>query len=337
VENKRPVFVITGFLGSGKTTLLNHLVNHAEMKDTAVIINEFGEVGIDHLLIETSFEDAVLLKNGCLCCTIRGDLLDTLETLASRQEQGEIPDFSRVVIETTGLADPAPILQTLMQDPVITARYRLSSIITTVDTVNGLNQLSDNPEAVKQAAIADLLLLTKTDITDAELVSNLTTKLDDLNPTSEKRIVLNGEIEPAAIFGRRDFDPHVKRIDVKNWLGKKFTEHAHIHDPNRHDHEISTFCITRNAPLPWPAVKQWLQAIISLRGQDILRVKGIVDLEGFQQPVAVHGVRHAFHDPVVLDNWHMSDPQSNIIFIGRSLSKAEFEVALDRLLVGRVA
>ncbi|MBT4937810.1 MAG: GTP-binding protein, partial [Rhodospirillaceae bacterium] len=135
MDNERPVFVITGFLGSGKTTLLNQLVNHAEMKDTAVIINEFGEVGIDHLLIESSFEDAVLLKNGCLCCTIRGDLLDTLETLASRQEQGDIPSFSRVVIETTGLADPAPILQTLMQDPVITARYRLSSIVTTIDTV----------------------------------------------------------------------------------------------------------------------------------------------------------------------------------------------------------
>ena len=337
MDNKRPVFVITGFLGSGKTTLLNQLVNHAEMKDTAVIINEFGEVGIDHLLIESSFEDAVLLKNGCLCCTIRGDLLDTLETLASRQEQGDIPSFSRVVIETTGLADPAPILQTLMQDPVITARYRLSSIVTTIDTVNGSAQLRDNPEAVKQAAIADLLLLNKTDIADEQSVTNLTSELNALNPTSEKRIVLNGEIDSTAIFGRQDFNLQSKQINVEDWLGRNFENHAHNHDSNRHDHEISTFCISKNTPLPWPQVKQWLQAIISLRGQDVLRVKGIIELEGLAKPVAIHGVQHTFHDPVILKDWQNSKPRSNIIFIGRNLIKAEFEAALDHLLTKQAA
>jgi G3E family GTPase len=335
-DSKRPIYVITGFLGSGKTTLLNHLLNHPEMKDTAVIINEFGEIGIDHLLVKSSLEDAVLLKNGCLCCTIRGDLLDTLETLAIRQEQGDIPKFCRVVIETTGLADPAPILQTLMMDPVITERYVLNSVVTTVDTVNGHDQLLANLEPAKQIAIADLILLTKTDMADPKIVERLTEHLNALNPAADKLKVLNGEIDPTMIFERCDFDLSSKSIDHADWLGETF-EQSHPHDVNRHSEEISTFCITRGTPLPWSAVKEWLQSIISLRSQDVLRIKAIVDLEGIDQPVVLHGVQQALHDPVLLDEWQTSLRQSNIVFIGRNLVKSEIEAALERLLSDQAA
>ena len=333
-NSKRPVYVITGFLGSGKTTLLNHLVSHVEMKDTAVIINEFGEVGIDHMLVKSSFEDVVLLKNGCLCCTIRGDLLDTLETLAIREEQGEIPSFSRVVIETTGLADPAPILQTLMIDPIITERYVLNSIVTTIDSVNGLAQLADNPESIKQVAIADLLLLTKTDLAEPKTIDLITTELATLNPSAKKLNLLNGVLDPTVIFDRHDFNPASKQINIDEWLGQDFAEdHGHANNVNRHNEEISTFCIRRDTALPWPTVKEWLQSIISLRGQDVIRIKAILDLEGFDRPVVLHGVQQALHDPVLLEAWPTPERASSIVFIGRNLVHQEIEAALDKLLV----
>jgi G3E family GTPase len=330
-EPKRPIYVITGFLGSGKTTLLNHLVNHAEMQDTAVIINEFGEVGIDHMLVKSSFEDAIVLKNGCVCCTIRGDLLDTLETLAVREERDEIPCFSRVVIETTGLADPAPILQTLMMEPIITARYDLSSIVTTVDTLNALSQLTDNPEAVKQVAIADLLLLTKTDMTKAIDIQQLSQKLKTSNPSARQIPVIKGEIDPNVIFDRSDFNPTARLVDLQEWVGK--TERSHSLDQHRHDAEISTFFLTYDTPLPWSAIKEWLQSVISLRSQDVLRIKGVIEVIGFDKPVVIHGVQRAFHEPVVLDAWPTSERKSTIVFIGRNLIKEEIETALDKLLV----
>jgi G3E family GTPase len=329
-EQKRPIYVITGFLGSGKTTLLNHLVNHAEMQDTAVIIHEFGEVGIDHMLVKSSFEDAIVLKNGCVCCTIRGDLLDTLETLAVRQERGEIPSFNRVVIETTGLADPAPILQTLMMEPIITARYVLNSIVTTIDTINALSQLADNPESSKQIAIADLLLMTKTDMTKT-LDIQLASKLKTLNPSARQISVVNGEIDPKVIFDRRDFNPTAKLIDLQEWLGR--TESSHSLDQHQHDAEISTFYLTYDTPLPWSAIKEWLQSIISLRSQDILRIKGVIELVGFDKPVVIHGVQRAFHEPIVLDAWPTKERKSTIVFIGRNIIKEEIEAALDKLLV----
>jgi G3E family GTPase len=326
---KRQIYVITGFLGSGKTTLLNHLVNHAEMNDTAVIINEFGEVAIDHLLVKSSFEDAVVLKNGCVCCTIKGDLLDTLETLAIRQEQGTIPNFSRVVIETTGLADPAPILQTLMMEEVITARYVLSSVVTTVDGINGLNQLRDVQESVKQAAIADLILLTKTDKTAAPLIEQLLNKLSEINPSAQIIPLLKGQIDPSIIFGRSDFNPELKQIKVQDWLGRD--NNTGSHTPHKHGGDISTFHITYDEPLPWRAVKVWLQSIISLRSQDVLRIKGILDLVGFDKPVVIHGVQIALHDPAVLDIWPTEERKSIIVFIGRHLVKKEIETALNKL------
>jgi G3E family GTPase len=330
-KSKRPIYVITGFLGSGKTTLLNHLINHAKMQDTAVIINEFGEVGLDHLLVKSSFEDAIVLKNGCVCCTIRGDLLDTLETLAVREERGEIPSFSRVVIETTGLADPAPILQTLMMEQIITARYDLTSIVATVDTINAVNQLTNNPESVKQAAIADLLLMTKTDMAKTLDIQQLTTTLKTLNPSARQISVIKGEIDPNVIFDRSDFNPAAKLVDLKEWLGS--TESGPAHDLHRHDTEISTFYLTYDTPLPWSAIKEWLQSIISLRSQDILRIKGVIELVGFDKPVVIHGVQRAFHEPMVLDAWPTSERKSTIVFIGRNLIKEEIEAALDKLLV----
>ncbi len=205
-----PTTLITGFLGSGKTTLLNGLLSHSAMADTAVIVNEFGEIGLDHLLIETAFEDAVLLRSGCICCTVRGDLVDTMTALVARRDRGEIPPFSRVAIETTGLADPAPILHTIMAEPSLTKLYRLDRVVTTVDAVNALSQLDEHYEAAKQAALADRLVLTKTDLVGDNVRAAVLERLRELNPLAPVAIVVNGKIHPDALFGDDPVAPETR-------------------------------------------------------------------------------------------------------------------------------
>ncbi|NQV55088.1 MAG: GTP-binding protein [Rhodospirillales bacterium] len=330
------VYVITGFLGSGKTTLLNHLVNGRDMSDTAVIINEFGEVGIDHALVESSFEDAVLLNNGCLCCTIRGDLLDTLETLIVRRNMGRIPPFRRVVIETTGLADPAPILQSLLSDAVTSRNFQLRGITTLVDAVHGWAQLDDQLESRKQAAIADLLLLSKTDLASDDKAARLVERLKDLNPSAQIAEIRDGQIEPEIIFALNAFDAGLKGGDVQAWLGEELAS-AHSHDVNRHGDDISAFAITRNAPLPWPAVRRWLQSIASLRGGDVLRIKGILDIEGCAQPVVIHGIQTTLHQPKLLEGWGNEAKSSRVVIIARNLNADGVSAALDKVLAAYLA
>jgi G3E family GTPase len=345
-----PVTVITGFLGSGKTTLLNHLLRDPGMADTAVVINEFGEVAIDHLLVETALENTVVLQSGCICCTVRGDLVDTLSDLLGKRERGQIPDFSRVVIETTGLADPAPILHTLATEPLLASRFTLRTVVTTVDAVNGLGQLETFPEPVKQAALADVILVTKTDLADARTVQALAARIRQLNPSAEMHEVVHGAISPDQLFARAA-DPRANPDELRRWLdADAYDAHAHAHgdhdhhddhhhaanDPNRHGDSIRAFCLTLDRPIAWDALKRWLQSITSLRGRDLLRMKGVVSVAGLPGPVVVHGVQHVIHPPVRLAAWPDADRRTRIVFITQNIPQAALQNSLD-MLAGHAA
>jgi G3E family GTPase len=327
-----PVTVLTGFLGSGKTTLLNKLLRHPALVDTAVLINEFGEIGLDHLLVERLDGDTVLLNAGCLCCTVRGDLVKALRDLAVRIEQGHA--IRRVVVETTGLADPAPILQTLMSDPLVLYRYRLDGVVTLVDAATGMATLDAQVEAVKQAAVADRLVLTKTDLATPEQVSALWSRLRALNPGAPLLNALHGDIEPEALLDCGLYDATRKHPDVRRWLDAEAWaqghDHGHHHhDANRHDARIHSFCLTFDEPLPWDGLATWLEVLTMTRGESVLRIKGILNLEGEDRPVAIHGVQHLFHPPVKLERWPEGDDRrSRLVFILRDLDRATVEKGL---------
>src|SRR5205823_10765691 len=279
-----PVTVLTGFLGSGKTTLLNHVLKQPEMAATAVIVNEFGEIGLDHLLVESATEDVILLNSGCLCCTVRGDIVNTLTDLFVNRVKGRVPYFTRAVIETTGLADPAPVLHALISDPIVAARYMIDGVVTTVDTVNGDGTLDRQPEAIKQAAVADRLILTKTDLAEPGALAALTARLSMLNPGAPQLRAARGAIDPSALFGLGLFDPQTKSVEVQRWLNDEAVAvqhddeddgHGDHHDVNRHDERIRAFCIIRDRPISWSALSGWLDALASMRGDDLLRLKAI--------------------------------------------------------------
>jgi len=324
-----PVSIITGFLGSGKTTLLNQLLSHPGMEETAVLINEFGEVGLDHLLVRQISEDIVLLKSGCLCCTVRGDLVDSLRELFLKRSHGEVPEFRRAVVETTGLADPAPIIHTLMTDPVLGKLYRLDGIVTTVDAVHGSAQLDSHAEPIKQAAVADRLVLTKTDITDAATVEALRARLGAINPSAPVMVAVNGDADPDALFDCGLFNPKTKNPDVARWLNEEaYAEapgHNHHHDFNRHDDRINAFCMTVDAPIEWEAFAVWLEMLLATRGENVLRIKGILNVAGETKPVAIHGVQHVFHPPAAIPEWPDAERRSRIVFITRDLGRQAIE------------
>lgn len=351
-----PVSILTGFLGSGKTTLLKALLKHPNMGQTAVVINEFGSVGLDHLLVEHSSEDTVVMDSGCLCCTIRGDLVDTLRGLIRRRWAGEIPAFERLVIETTGLADPAPILHTLMTDPVLSSRYRLDSVITTVDAVNGALQLDENVESVKQAAVADRLILTKTDMMQGPNPDRLPERLAKLNPAAPILRASHGDIDPEQLFNAGLYDPETKSADVARWLreeayaddsghghhhdhdhGHGHHDHGHHHhDINRHDDRVGSFCIAYDEPIYWQAFVTWIEALISTHGANLLRIKGLLNVVGADGPVAVHGVQHVFHPPAMLPEWPDDDRTSKIVMITRDMSKDPVEKMMRAFLQNTV-
>ncbi|MBR9973817.1 CobW family GTP-binding protein [Magnetospirillum sulfuroxidans] len=332
-----PVTVLTGFLGSGKTTLLNHLLDHPGLAQTAVLINEFGEIGLDHLLVQHVAEDIILLNSGCLCCTVRGDMVTALRDLFLKRVKGEVPEFSRVVIETTGLADPAPIIHTLMTDPLLASRYRLDGIVTTVDAVNGARTLDNHEEAVKQAAIADRLVLTKTDIADYAAVEVLHARLRQLNPAAPILRADNGKIDPVEILDAGLFNDRDKIPDVRKWLNAEAyaDDHGHDHDHhhhdvNRHDDRVAAFVFTTDKPVSWPALSFALELLISNKGENILRIKGIVNAIGQDKPLAIHGVQHVFHPPAALPQWPDGDHRTRIVFITRDFGRE----AITRMLGG---
>jgi G3E family GTPase len=332
-----PVTVLTGFLGSGKTTLLNHVLKQPGMAATAVIVNEFGEIGLDHLLVESATDDVVLLNSGCLCCTVRGDIVNTLTDLFVKRVKGRVPYFTRAVIETTGLADPAPVLHALLSDPIVAERYMIDGVVTTVDAVNGAGTLDRQIEAVKQAAIADRLIITKTDLADTASVNSLCARLAALNPGAPQLYAAQGAIDASALFGLGLFDPQTKSVEVQRWLNDEAVAASHDddhdghhhQDVNRHDERIRAFCITRDRPISWSALSGWLDALASMRGDDLLRLKAIVAIaERPDQPVVLHGVQHLFHPPVLLPRWPSEDRRTRMVFITRGLPQQAIEESL---------
>jgi len=329
-----PVTVLTGFLGSGKTTVLNHVLKQPGMAATAVIVNEFGEIGLDHLLVESATEDVVLLNSGCLCCTVRGDIVNTLTDLFVSRVKGRIPYFTRAVIETTGLADPAPVLHALISDPIVAERYMIDGVVTTVDAINGAGTLDRQPEAVKQAAVADRLIVTKADLAEPGVLAALRSRLRTLNPGAPQLEAAHGVVDPDMLFGLGLFDPQTKTVEVQRWLNDEAVaaHHAddddghHHHDVNRHDERIRAFCITRDRPISWNALSGWLDALASMRGDDLLRLKAIVAIaDRPDQPVVLHGVQHLFHPPVLLPRWPSEDRRTRMVFITRNLPQATIE------------
>ncbi len=336
LPERLPVSVLTGFLGSGKTTLLGRLIRQPDMGRTAVVINEFGEIGLDHELVESVDEDTVVMDSGCLCCTIRGDLVETLRRLIRKRAGGDVPPFDRVVIETTGLADPAPILHTLMTDPVVTARFRLDGVVTTVDAIHGAAQLDSHPESVKQAAVADRILVTKPDLVPD--TAALEERLHDINPAAPVHRVTLGEIPAATLFNAGLYDPTTKSTDVERWLkeeayaGAQAHHHHHDHDVNRHDDRIRAYCLSYDRPIDWPSFVDWIEALTTVHGDRLLRLKGILNVAGAEGPVAVHGIHHVFHPPAMLAEWPSEDRRSRLVMITRDLPREPVEEMLRAFL-----
>jgi G3E family GTPase len=348
-HGKIPVTVLTGFLGSGTTTVLNALVRNQALRRTAIVINEFGEIGLDHELVQKSDENFVLVRNGCICCTVRGDLISTLGDLSARQQRGETEPLERIVIETTGLADPAPILHTLMNDQsLLDQGYGLGAVVTTIDAVNGLDTLENHQEAVKQIGVADLLLLTKTDLAPAGSVSALQDRIAAINPGVKTVRTTNGQISPADFFATGLYRLEGRTADVHQWLNAEAysgtelhagTElpagihgHAHAspeHDRNRHGERIRAFCVTRDQPISWAGFSAWLDLVSGMRGNDLLRVKGIINvMEQPARPMVIHGVQHIFHPPIQLDEWPSDDHRTRIVFITRDIDREVIEDTL---------
>jgi G3E family GTPase len=320
------VLLLTGFLGSGKTTLLRHLLRQPAFSRTAVIINEFGEVGLDHQLVEASTDSFIELQTGCLCCKVRNDLVETIDEMLCRRDQGTVPPFTRIVIETSGLADPAPILQTLMIHAA--GRLVLDGVVTTVDAVNGASTLAREPVSKKQVALADRLVLTKSDLVDGSQ-HVLLGRLAELNAAAPLVTAHHGSIDPALLEGVA-LDPRTRSLAIEAWLGE--AAGAHIHRDARHDSEIQAYAVVRNEPLHAIALTLFLEALAEHCGAGLLRLKGIVDIaESPGRPAVIHGVQHVFHPPAWLPHWPCDDRRTRIVLITRGIPRRWVEVLLDAL------
>lgn len=329
------VSVLTGFLGAGKTSLLNRLLRDPSLTDTAVIINEFGDVGIDHLLVEQSSDGVIELADGCLCCTVRGELVDTLSDLIDRLQTGKIERLQRVVIETTGMADPVPVLQSIMGHPVLAQAYRLDGVITLVDAVNGDATLDHHAEAVRQVAVADRLVITKAEMAGPADLQHLEARLRTLNPNA--RILPVEDASVAALFGAGLYDPATKTADVARWLGEgahdyghDHHEHDHVHGPDcghehhhhAHDNRVRSFSLTYDQPVPYASLEMFLDLLRSVHGDQLLRMKGIVQLaEQPDRPVVVHGVQKLLHPLGRLPSWPEGRRETRIVIIGFDLAE----------------
>ena len=312
-----PVTLITGFLGSGKTTLLQRLLLDPALSDTAVLINEFGEIGLDHHLLERIDEAMVMLQSGCVCCTIRGELSTAIKDLHSRRERGLLPPFRRLVVESTGLADPFPILSTVRSDPVLRHHFCLGNVITTVDAVNGARQLDAQPESIKQVAVADRLVLTKTDLATPEATDRLTQRLRHINPGAPLWRGAEDDLDAAALLSADD-------DGVERW--QPADRHGHTPDGHhRHADDIRTLALNFDEPIDWTRFGIWLTMLLHRHGDALLRVKGILNVADTATPVAVHGVQHLVYPPRHLGAWPDGDRRSRLVFVARGLDPAMIE------------
>jgi G3E family GTPase len=325
-----PVSILTGFLGSGKTTLLNQLLADPSFNETAVLINEFGAVPIDHLLVRESSEAMTVLANGCICCSVAGDMVTALRDLYFKRANGEVPHFKRVVIETTGLADPAPIMHTLIEMPLVAARYSLAGVITTVDAVHGDGQLDQHFESVKQAAMADRLVITKTDSASRAQVDALRARLAALNPGARMVEALHGKVDAERLFDSGLYQPGAKSPDVNNWLAaEKFRPIQAANRslmskpaaPARHDERIRAFAVIWETPVVWHSLVDALEMLTGLCGDKLLRIKGIINVEGEDKPRAIHAVQHTLYPVARLPAWPDTDRRTRIVFITRDLDE----------------
>jgi G3E family GTPase len=319
--------LLTGFLGAGKTSLLRRLLRQPDLADTAVMINEFGEVGLDHLLVEAVDEDMVLLDSGCVCCTIRGDLKEALLRLYGRRQRGETPPFRRVVIETTGLADPVPIVATFAADPMLKHHFRVGNVVTVVDAENGAASLDAYEECRRQVAVADRLVVSKVDIAGKEKAARLRARLAAINPAAE--IFESGEADDASAALLTDdvHDEATRLAEVSRWIDAgAFASRAHRHDgehgdASRHG-DIAALLLSAEEPLDWAAFGLWLSMLLNRHGASVLRVKGLVRVKGVDQPAVVQGVQHLIHKPMHLERWPDGTPRTRLVLIVRGLDES---------------
>jgi G3E family GTPase len=308
-----PVSIVTGFLGAGKTTLICALLDSPAGANTAIVVNEYGEVGIDNALLRASSDATVLLGNGCLCCTVRSDLQESLRTLFADRASGVVPSFQRVVIETSGLADPGPLLQTFASDRALGQEFHLQALVTVIDAPNGMRNLATAPEAREQVALADRIVLTKTDLAEPAVTAALAAEVSALTAAPVERAI-NGAIDPAYLLD--------ERLD----LPVRIAEHDPTdHGAHAHSHGIESFAVIFGKPLQWPAFEQAMAVLTALRGSDLLRVKGIVAVEEVKGPVVIHAVQHTAHRPIELETWPDGDHTSRLVFITRGIGRAEVE------------
>ena len=350
-DNRVPVTLLTGFLGAGKTTLLNHLIRDPSAGRIAVIMNEFGDAGLDHDLIEEATEETILMQSGCLCCSIRGDLLKTLGTLMARRNRGDLT-FDRVVIETTGIADPGPILHSLVVDHIVAPYFRMDGVVTLADAATGSRALDKHFEAVHQIAMADLIVLSKTDLLPPHEVAQFEARLEKINSTALRLRANHGRVPPGSLFGLSAMRMSVTTKDVSDWLGMTETKpdllsglsglapksaapatlpmtgaanHAH------HDHRINSASIEVEDPVPANVFDFWLDTLIALKGPDILRMKGIVHVEDMDWPFVFHGVQHIFDSPVPLKSWSGKETTSRVVVIARDIKEEDLKASLEML------
>ncbi|MDZ4140695.1 MAG: GTP-binding protein [Methylotenera sp.] len=340
MDKRIPVTLLTGFLGSGKTTLLNHLLNQPEMKDTAIIINELGNAGLDQIFANSNLaqnienehiaDNTVLLSSGCLCCTLKNELADTMRDLFFKRALQAIPQFNRLIIETTGMADPGPILANLMNEPVIESVYRLDAVVVTIDSVYGLQQIEENSEARKQAAVADVLVLTKTDLANAAQINALKEKLIGINPGATQHKIAHGKLEPAFVIDVGLFDVVSKQPEPQRWLRAplKSVQPKGTLPAKPHNDDISSFTVIMPSPLNWAQLKPHLLRFCQKYGKNLLRLKGIIHAADQEHPLAIHAVHFTPYPPTPLEGWQEDEPLNRIVIIGKDLNEQEIRQAL---------